>query len=627
MAFPPRFLDELRARTSLAGLVGKRVKLVRKGREWSGLCPFHNEKTPSFYVAEEKGFFHCFGCGAHGDAIGFCMRTEGLSFPEAVERLARDAGLDVPQARPEDVARAQREKTLHEANEAAQAWFAGALKAPSGRAALDYLRGRGLADETIERFRLGYAPEERDGLKRALLGKGFTEALLLEAGLVIQPEEPGRSSFDRFRGRVMFPIADRRGRVVAFGGRVMGDGQPKYLNSPETPLFHKGRMLYALALAREAAAKGQTLVVAEGYMDVIALHQAGFGAAVAPLGTALTEAQIEELWRLAPEPVLCFDGDNAGRRAALRAAERVLPLLKPGHSLRFAFLPEGQDPDSLVRDRGAEPFQALLAAARPLADFLWESAAGAQKLDTPERRAALRQTLMARAAEIAERSVQQQYVAEFERRLAAAFAPPARARGTWRGPDRAGHGRRTGGLGAALDPGLKGDGDVGRLALRARQALLAAVLNHPELIEEISESLAKLDFGGARELDRLRQEILAPAASGLDSGALRNHLIGLDFSAALDRVLSREVYELHPFAAPAASAEKALAGWRDLFGALAARPALDREVERAGRDLVEDMTERSWGRLAAVKRQAVAARGVADSPAEDGTEAADGRVR
>ena len=333
MAFPPGFLDELRGRISLPGLVSRQVKLERRGREFAGLCPFHTEKTPSFYVVEDKNFFHCFGCGAHGDAIGFVMRADNLDFLEAVEKLAGEAGLAVPQSTPEEREKAQRQKTLLETLEAAAAFYEARLWSPAGSTARNYLGARGLDADTIRRFRLGWAPDDRQSLKRALVAD-FSEALLVEAGLLHRPEEG--EAFDYFRNRVMFPIGDRAGRIIAFGGRVLADGQPKYLNSPESPIFQKGRVLYGWSAARAAAADRRDAIVTEGYMDVIALHRAGFASAVAPLGTALTEYQLEELWRLGPEPILCFDGDAAGQRAAARALRRALPLLRPGRSLRFA---------------------------------------------------------------------------------------------------------------------------------------------------------------------------------------------------------------------------------------------------------------------------------------------------
>src|SRR6266851_5482974 len=416
MAFPSRFLDEVRARVSLAEVVGRHVRLIKRGREYVALCPFHNEKTPSFAVVEDKGFFHCFGCGAHGDVIGFLMQSGGLGFREAVEQLAGEAGLEVPKSTPQERERAQRQIDLQDAMEAACVFFAEQLEAPAGKAGLAYLQQRGLDAATMRRFRLGFAPDGREALKRALAGK-IPEALLVEGGLLRRPEDGG-STYDYFRNRVIFPIGDRGGRIIAFGGRVLGDGEPKYLNSPETPLFEKGRVLYGWAQARAAAGGGRgPVIVAEGYMDVIALQQAGFVGAVAPLGTALTERQIEELWRIAPEPILCFDGDTAGLRAAGRAVGRALPLLKPGVTLRFATLPAGEDPDTLVLRHGVPAMREVLEQARPLAEFLWTLETQAGPLDTPERRAALEQRLGERCREIADRTVQGHYHSFIKDRL------------------------------------------------------------------------------------------------------------------------------------------------------------------------------------------------------------------
>src|SRR5579863_10634738 len=420
MAFPPGFLDELRSRVSLADLVGKRVRLTRKGREYGGLCPFHNEKTPSFYVVEDKGFFHCFGCGAHGDAVGFVMRSENLDFIEAIERLAGLAGLQVPQQTPQEREKAQRQKTLLEALAAAAKFYEERLWSPAGQRGRDYLERRGLDEETMRRFRLGWAGEDRNALRRALTPE-FPLALLMEAGL-LHASDRGGEPYDFFRERVIFPIGDRAGRVIAFGGRALGDAQPKYLNSPEHPLFEKGRVLYGLSAARvnatkEAEAGGAGAIVTEGYMDVIALHRAGFTTAVAPLGTALTEAHLAELWRLAPEPVLCFDGDTAGQRAALRALSRALPILQAEKSLRFAALPPGEDPDSLIRGAGQAVFAAILAAARPLSEMLSQAELAARPIDTPERRADLERRLMAHPGLIADRAVQSEYRRHFRDRL------------------------------------------------------------------------------------------------------------------------------------------------------------------------------------------------------------------
>ncbi len=415
MAFPPQFLDEIRTRLSVSTVVGRRVKLIRRGREFVGLSPFTNEKTPSFTINDDKGFYHCFSSGEHGDIFKFVMKTQNLTFPEAVERLAEEAGLEMPRQTAEEAQEAVQGARGREAVDAACRLYEEALRGPEGRRALEYLKGRGLTDETIARFRLGYAPNG-NVLKTKFTARGVTEDVLLETRL-LSPGKDGRESFDFFRDRVMFPIFDLRGRPVAFGGRVMGDGEPKYLNSPDTPLFHKGQILYGLALARSAAADKREIIVAEGYMDVIALAQAGFTHAVAPLGTAMTESQIELLWRMAPEPTLCFDGDRAGRAAALRAAERALPLLKPGLSLRFAILPTGQDPDDICRRQGPETMAQLLAGAEPLSDVIWRQVLSEHRTDTPERRAGLEKAVLAKVGLIGDDTVQAQYRRLFKDRL------------------------------------------------------------------------------------------------------------------------------------------------------------------------------------------------------------------
>ncbi|HYS48817.1 MAG TPA: DNA primase, partial [Xanthobacteraceae bacterium] len=345
MRFPPQFLDELRIRLPVSEVVGRRVKLKKAGREWKGLSPFNQEKTPSFTVNDQKGFFHDFSSGKHGDIFGFVMETEGLTFPEAVERLAGLAGLPMPTVSKEAEAREERRKTLHDVVELAAKFFEATLAARAGAKARGYLADRGIQPATQLKFRLGYAPPERYALKEHLGAQGISVPDMVEPGLLIAGEDIALP-FDRFRDRVIFPISDFRGRVIAFGGRALGDDvQAKYLNSPETPLFHKGASLYNGAAARAAAHQGARVIAVEGYVDVIAMVTAGYEATVAPLGTALTEDQLALLWRMADEPVLCFDGDQAGRRAAYRAVDLALPQLKPGKSLHFAMLPEGQDPD------------------------------------------------------------------------------------------------------------------------------------------------------------------------------------------------------------------------------------------------------------------------------------------
>ena len=483
MRFPPQFLDEIRARVPLEGAIAKRVRLQRRGRESIGLCPFHKEKTPSFTVNEDKGFFHCFGCGAHGDVIGFVMRDEGLAFPEAVERLAGDAGLALPARDARTEAREQERLSLYAVVETAAAWFEAELAGPRGAAARRYLDGRGVDEETRARFRLGYAPEGRHSLRGALAGGGVPAAMMLEAGLVIAPEDGG-APYDRFRGRVIFPICDRRGRVVAFGGRALGEGQPKYLNSPETPLFSKGTLLYGYHLAAPAARKAGRAIAVEGYMDVIALHRAGIAEAVAPLGTALTEEQLEMLWRLADDPVLCFDGDEAGKRAAGRAVERALPRLNAKRSLRFASLPAGQDPDTMVRDHGRQTMVEIVNGAIPLSQQLWRMATDGRALDTSEARSRVHDWLQEQAGQIPDRDLRYRYLNEDFRPWLRALSPKAQKEF----PSRSYVAEVKVARGAALGSGTHGDP-------RPRErTLLQTLLDFPDLLIEQREAVDGFSF-------------------------------------------------------------------------------------------------------------------------------------
>ncbi len=590
MAFPNRLLEDIRARIALADVVGKRVKLTRKGREHTGLCPFHTEKTPSFTVSEDKGFYHCFGCGAHGDVISFVMNTEGLSFPETVERLAADAGLEVPVETPEAQAEAKRRADLYDVVEAACAWFEAQLGESAGQAALDYLRGRGLRDETITRFRLGYAPDGGAGLSVALKAKGATEAQIVEAGLLRRPDD-GRAPYPFFRDRVMFPIADRRGRVIAFGGRLMGEAKAaKYVNSPDTPLFDKGRNLYNFGAARQSSFDAGELVVAEGYMDVIALSQAGIAASVAPLGTALTEDQIRALWRLAPEPVLCFDGDTAGQRAAGRAAERVLPMLQPGKSLRFALLPAGEDPDSLIARQGATAMRQLLEAAQPLSDVLWRLEAGAAPVDTPERRADLQARLEKRVSEIGDPTVRDYYREAVRDRLRAAFRPEGRARRSDTAP--------RGNSGAHIRNRLR------QQNRREQQAILAALVNHPPLRDIFDETLGDIAF--EPDLDNLRQQLqnLFAGSANLDLEAIRAHFSNSGEESLLAGVLDKQVLVLAPFAHPKTDVEEARRALEHLIGRRV-QERLRQEVAELGRSAAASADEAGLARAFAAKRDAI----------------------
>ncbi|HEX8214249.1 MAG TPA: DNA primase, partial [Allosphingosinicella sp.] len=419
----------LRARTTLSTVIGRSVKLTRAGREWKACCPFHKEKTPSFTVNDEKGFYHCFGCSAHGDAITWLTEVHGLAFLEAVKELADAAGLEVPAQDPRTQREAERVAPLYDAMEAAARWFEDQLGGIEGGEARAYLDKRGIAEATRKRFRLGFAPNKRSTLKSALQALGVET--LVEAGLVIRPEGR-REPYDRFRGRLMFPIRDVRGRVTAFGGRTLGGGEPKYLNSPETPLFDKGRTLFNIDRVGPASRERRRVIVVERYMDVIALDQAGIAEALAPLGTALTEGQLERLWRLSPAPILCFDGDPAGQEAAVRAAVRGLPHVGANRLLAFVTLPVGQDPDDLIRASGKQAVEALLASPMSLVDRIWRHEAGSASLDTPEARAALRQRLAEHASMVVDKAVRREYDREFRTRLDALLKPAAGRRSTRR---------------------------------------------------------------------------------------------------------------------------------------------------------------------------------------------------
>jgi DNA primase len=586
MSFPTRFLDELRNRTALVDLVGRKVNLQRRGREHTGLCPFHKEKSPSFTVNEEKGFYHCFGCGQHGDAISFVIETENLTFPEAVERLASAAGMEVPRSSPEEVQREKQRGGLLEAVEAATVWYEQRLRGPEGKVALDYFTARGLDSEIIAKFRLGYAPPvsrgEASRLSADLQRQGFEAKTLLDAGLLTAPDD-GRAPYDFFRGRAMFPIANGRGRVIAFGGRVLGDGEPKYLNSRDTPLFDKRRTLYNLALAREASRDASEVIVAEGYMDVIGLARGGFPAAVAPLGTALSEEHIEALWKLVEEPVLCFDGDNAGQRAAGRAAERALPLLKPGKSIRFAFLPQGEDPDSLLTNQGPAALRTILDAARPLAEVIWEMERDTGPTDTPERMAGLKARLRQKASQVADPIVREQYRNLFDERT----APPAR---------RPGLRSRRDGRWQVVETRPRTNLAAVASSTLWQRLLMAALINHPSLIDEFGEAL--IDVSLEPNLDKLRTElhVIFAANPDLDGQVLHRHLCDSGFADILSHVLDRSVLEHGSFARSDSSLEVA----REGVGQILAQFHQHRQkadLRAFGREAAREGTKESYARF------------------------------
>ncbi len=416
MADLQKFCDELREKVSIVDVVGAKVKLIRKGREYQACCPFHNEKTPSFTVNESKGFYHCFGCGAHGDIIKFEMEANNLSFMEAIEKLAEKAGLQVPRdsyAKPEEV---EKRNSLYDIMELACKFFEKSLRMPEGQRALDYLAHRGFGDDIIRKFRLGYAPNN-NGLKTYLTSKGVNDKEMNELGLLTIPEDKTRRPHDFFRDRVMIPIMDKRGKVIAFGGRIMGDGQPKYLNSPETPIFNKRRILYNLNYAKDAGYQEKKLIICEGYMDVIGMDKYGIHYAVAPLGTALTEDQIQEAWRVVDVPTCCFDGDLAGRRAAVRSVDRVLPILKAGNSLQYVFLTGAKDPDEFLKTLGREAFYKATSEVTPLKDLLWQKNVDGIETSTPEQKALVEKNIKEEVAKIADETVRNYYIQEMQDKI------------------------------------------------------------------------------------------------------------------------------------------------------------------------------------------------------------------
>jgi DNA primase len=629
MRFSPQFLDELRARLPVSEVVGRRVKLRKAGREWKGLSPFNKEKTPSFFVNDQKQAWFDFSSGKNGSIFDFVMLTEGLSFPEAVERLAAEAGMPLPKVSHEEEAREEKRRTLADVMEMAAQFFEATLAGRTGAKARGYLADRGLDSPTQVKFRLGYASHERFALKEHLGNQGVSVEDMVAAGLLVSGEDIP-VPYDRFRDRVMFPISDLRDRVIAFGGRALEKDAPaKYLNSPETSLFHKGATLYNIAMARAAAHKGAPVVAVEGYVDVIAMVNAGYEAAVAPLGTALTTDQLALIWKMADEPILCFDGDSAGRRAAYRAVDLALPLVRPGKSLRFASLPEGQDPDDLWRSGGREAIEAVLAAARPLADMLWTRETEAGGFATPERRAALEARIGDITAGIGDDTVRKYYRRDFGERLRRLFFDerPGNKRianSEWRMGNRGEKPRRnssptryspfaTRPSGTrpvegpyvvaspqlAASPILRGH----RAAIPRREALiLQAAINHPWLLDEHLEALASIEFRHP-DAEKVKAALVDIAAheGASDSEAMRSELARRSVAELVLRIERSitvpSVWGARPDAAPA----DVVMTWNQLFALHRQWHSLIKELKDAEQALGRDTTEANYTWLQDVK--------------------------
>jgi DNA primase len=630
MRFPPSLLDEIRARLPVSQVVARKVALKRAGREMKGLSPFKQERTPSFFVNDHKGSWFDFSSGQNGDIFKFVMLTEGLSFPEAVERLAEEAGLPVPKATPQQAEQEDQRARLHALLEASARFFQEQLRRPAGAYARQYLDKRGLGAGAIDRFRLGYAPNDRSALRDHLAHAGYTGPEMASSGMLVTGEDIP-VAYDRFRNRVMFPICDLRGRAIAFGGRALDPDAPaKYLNSPETPLFHKGSVLYNAHNARGPAHDRTQVIAVEGYMDAIALSEAGFPQTVAPLGTALTADQVRLLWRMAPEPVLCFDGDAAGRRAAFRAVDTVLPLLEPGYSVQFAFLPDGLDPDDLVRQHGPAAFQSILdSRTSPLFDVLVEREEQAGPTLTPEQRASLEGRLNGLIARIAHPSVREHYQRELRETLWAKNRKLMRelARTDGRRPASLAAKRRNN---TAVDwrVGARA-AERGRLGLPPRAAELAAapvrsneladrasplparealivctLIAHPWLLEARCEEVAELVLTSP-PLIRLRDALLSLLAQNatLDRGELRTQLTaqGLDKVVAMaERAIT---HRSDRFAHADTDADSVEGGWLHAVALHQSQVGLKRALEAAQRDWQADPSQDAWDRIAELQQR------------------------
>jgi DNA primase len=619
MRVPPSFLEDIRGRVTISSVVGRKVAWDRrksnpgKGDYWA-CCPFHGEKSPSFHVDDRKGRYHCFGCKVSGDIFTFLVEKEGLSFPEAVERLAGEAGLAMPVVSEAEVKREEQRASLYDIMEIAAKFFEAELQSARGARARGYLADRELPIAIQKEFRLGYAPDDRSALRNHLAQVNVAPEQMVEAGLIIQGEG---ATYDRFRDRVMFPIRDPRGRVIAFGGRALSKDVPaKYLNSPETPLFHKGHVLYNLDKARGPAHQKQAIIAVEGYVDVIAMHRAGLPHAVAPLGTALTEDQLAILWKQAPEPVLCFDGDAAGIKAAYRALDLSLPLLQPGHSLRFALLPEGQDPDDLLKAQGPDAIRAVVEAAQPLSDMLWQRTLDQNDRSTPERRAQFERDLRNLVNEIRDEAVKKHYLAEFGNRLRQLFTPEAgpRGRGGFRAPG--GSQPRKGGFKPGQRPWdiqqpataalkrLAAQQDFVSGAERRERMIVLTLINHPDLLHEFLDEFAVLEMTSPA-LDSLRMQIIDSAAlgSGLDGADLRSHLSRRGLGPLLDRLETQAKRLNEWFLGSGAAQDDARTGLRQMIALHRKTVTLERELRAAEAAFAADPTEEKLNALKAVREQ------------------------
>ncbi|MEO1207024.1 MAG: DNA primase [Pseudomonadota bacterium] len=644
MRYPPSLLDEIRARLPVSQVVGRSVPLKRKGREFAGLSPFKDEKTPSFFVNDQKGFYHCFASGEHGDIFKFLMTTQGLSFPEAVSRLAEEAGVALPKLERVDPKVEEQRDRWHRLLDTTAEFFVASLYSAQGRACLSYLQEkRGLSPATLETFQIGYAPNSRTALKDHLAKNGFTPAEMATMGVLIAGDDIPQP-YDRFRNRAIFPIHDIKGRVIAFGGRALAEDQPaKYLNSPETPLFHKGHQLYNAHRARKPSYDNSRILVVEGYMDVVALAQVGIMEAVAPLGTALTENQIKLLWRYTDEPTLCFDGDSAGKKAAHRAIDTAIHMLAPGQSLKFAFLPDGQDPDDLIKEGGSEAIEAVISATKPFADIFFDREWQSGTWDTPERRAQLERQLGTLIARIEHQDVRTHYQRNIKDRLYQAWSKsrnfrqtanrsaerypstPSRSGQTQNGASRATMSgsytapaqsrRQSGPQGRSRTPWLEPQrtaslihsrmvtGTIAAPSMR-ETLLIKALINHPWLIDEYSEDIARLEIASPK-LANLKKALLSAhaAQNSLDTDTLRSHLKSKGLVSDLDFIDKAATHRCDRFAEPDTEPQDVELGWSHALKLQDRHLSLQNALATAERAWHDTKDEAAFARIQEIKSE------------------------
>jgi len=581
------YIQQIQGRLKVSEVIGKDVRLIRKGHEFSGLCPFHQEKTPSFTINDMKGFYHCFGCGAHGDVITYTMHRQGLGFMDAVKHLAELTGVVLPKKseRKEEAHNPQYYDLLEEACRLYQE----NLKLSLGEEARDYLNHREFSKATIETFRIGFSPDKNfnsKSLYQTFLGKGFSKEILLSSGLFIQPEDK-REPYDRFRGRLMFPILDLKGRVVAFGGRTLGNGQPKYLNSSDTPFFHKGQILYNYANAQKQVTKDQSFIVVEGYCDVIALWQAGWKTAVAPLGTALTDEQLQLLWKRHPQPLFCFDGDNAGLRATFRAAEKALPFLNSEKTLKFSYLPKGEDPDSFLKSQGKAPLSKLLESSSSLIETLWQSVLFSEEPSsspTPEEKAALKKNALALIEKIEDPEVKYFYKVDFNERL----------RNLWYKPYKSREAEKPGVPLASLDR----QSGLHKKNTLFQKILLATVINHPTLLHEVAEQLASIEFE-KKEWDELKSFLFESLDKEPED--LKLFLQTNGFSSILETIFDKNIYVHAPFAQKGTDSLVALEKLNELWQKTEYQELIKKDLKSSTEDMKTSFDQKAWEKLKALK--------------------------